>query len=86
MHRLYTQSVLDLGFIARPIYPMATLKFLAIDRLSRVISPCHGINMTHTKLLNLKRFGYIVSVPKGSIPEKDPIVTLAPTSLCQNQI
>ncbi len=45
---LYTHGVWDLGLIARPICPMAALKFLAIERLLRVISPCHETNMTHT--------------------------------------
>jgi len=44
---------------------MAALKFLAIVWLLLVISPCHGMNMTHTKSLNLKRYGYIY--PQASV-------------------
>jgi len=35
------------------------LKFLAIVRLLLVISPSQNKNMTRTKYLNPKRFGYI---------------------------
>ena len=28
--------------------PVAALRFLAIERLLRVIAPCHETNMTHT--------------------------------------
>jgi len=45
---VYTRGVMDLGLIVRPISSMAALKFLAIERLLRVISPCHEENMTHT--------------------------------------
>ncbi|NOX91260.1 MAG: YqgE/AlgH family protein [Gammaproteobacteria bacterium] len=48
------------AFIARTLHSMATLKFLTIDRLSFVISPCHETNMTHTEHLNLKRCGCIL--------------------------
>ena len=45
--------------MARPIHRLTALKFLAIDRLLLVISPGQGMNMTHPKLPNLNRFGYM---------------------------
>jgi hypothetical protein len=33
---------------ARPLRPVAALRFLAIERRLRIIAPCHETNMTHT--------------------------------------
>jgi len=46
------------AFIARLLYSMAALKFLTIDSLFFVISPCHEMNLTHTEHLNIKRYEY----------------------------
>lgn len=46
------------AFIACLLRSMAVLKFLTIDLLLFIISPCHEMNVTHTEYLNLKCYGY----------------------------